>query len=855
MARSVSPLLVIVVFLLVLGSFPMIVQAPAKTWEVTTQRPDFFIGERVEAKMIVTYTAQPTFSKEVRFEWIDPIGVWVFNQTVNLTVYPDDDYAAAFSNWTANMTGTNFTVRGTHMLPTPESDETHFNVSTYDDMAVVESLSISLSRPFYENNTVARATTTLGYLGNGARLDNVSFEWRYPNSTVAFAENVTSPDGGPNGTSQVSSFWQVDFIGTDYEVQATYRGVQPLTDIAIFDVIPERVRTWKNTSISGAPTWPKSDSPFGVCANITVQPGATLTVEAGSVIRFCPDAGMTVRGTLVMDGLQNSPINLTSFSYPSTPGDWKGVTFEDESIDVNSILNHVIAEYSQKGFVFNSASPPVLNVSVANSSISGMEVHQSDVFFSGVNVTDSGQGIYATHSTLDLVDSEILRCNDGVVMEDSNGTLEGNWIHHNADRGIWLVRSNPDIRGNTISRNANKAIRVEESQDILFEYNSISWSNFTFDSFQSLGLTLRENSFSNGATAGLSFWTTDDVLVENSTVESSTLSFRIAGGSTVRTLNCTFDDTVVTVTGGSRLYVDYFLHVIVADTSGSPLEDASVTVSANDVPTVVSSTGSDGWNRWLVIRYETFFGVPGDPDRPLIRLDVDLDGYNITDSSRLLNMSASLIEVFEGQQVISPPDGDDGIDPFLLMIMAIVGGIIVAAIAFFIIILFRRRKKAEEPAEDILDIEMEDGKAYIVTQDGSGRSFERLVSELMDGSKGLCFTRTYPKNLRKQYDLGDADVIWLSRDVEKGGLMPTNLGLITNEVDKFFSANEGGRRMVLIDGLEYLIAQNGFGKVLKLLTYLKDTMGVHSGVLLIPFDMKSVEETEAAMLRADLEVV
>ena len=146
-------------------------------------------------------------------------------------------------------------------------------------------------------------------------------------------------------------------------------------------------------------------------------------------------------------------------------------------------------------------------------------------------------------------------------------------------------------------------------------------------------------------------------------------------------------------------------------------------------------------------------------------------------------------------------------------------------------------------------------KAYVVTQDGSDRSFERLVSEMMDGANGLCFTRTYPKNLRKQYDLGDANVVWLSRDVEKGGLMPTNLDLITNEVDKFLRANEGGRRIVLIDGLEYLIAQNGFGKVLKLLTHLKDTMGVHNGVMLIPFDMKSVEETEAAMLRADLEVL
>ena len=79
--------------------------------------------------------------------------------------------------------------------------------------------------------------------------------------------------------------------------------------------------------------------------------------------------------------------------------------------------------------------------------------------------------------------------------------------------------------------------------------------------------------------------------------------------------------------------------------------------------------------------------------------------------------------------------------------------------------------------------------------------------------------------------------------------------LITNEVDKFLDENKDGRRLILLDGLEYLIAQNGFGKVLKLLNHLRDMMGVSNGTLLVPFDMKSVEEKEAAMLKADLEVV
>ncbi|MCK4443118.1 MAG: DUF835 domain-containing protein, partial [Thermoplasmata archaeon] len=153
------------------------------------------------------------------------------------------------------------------------------------------------------------------------------------------------------------------------------------------------------------------------------------------------------------------------------------------------------------------------------------------------------------------------------------------------------------------------------------------------------------------------------------------------------------------------------------------------------------------------------------------------------------------------------------------------------------------------------ELEIRDGKVHIISQDGPGRSLDKFISEMQDGSKGLYFTRTYPKNLRKKHNLGDAEVVWLSRDVEKGGLMPTNLGLITNEVDKFLEANQDARRLVLLDGLAYLIAQNGFAKVLKLLNHLKDTMGVHSGAMLIPFDMNTIDEKDAAMLRGDFEVV
>jgi hypothetical protein len=144
--------------------------------------------------------------------------------------------------------------------------------------------------------------------------------------------------------------------------------------------------------------------------------------------------------------------------------------------------------------------------------------------------------------------------------------------------------------------------------------------------------------------------------------------------------------------------VNNYLHVSVRSTIGIPLEGASVTLTRDAVPGMIGYTRQDGWLKWNVVRYETFIAM--NRTFPVLSLDINLDGYNITDSPRDINMSVTHTEDFTGQQFDEPPDGNgDGIDPFLMMIIGVVGGII-AAIAILLFILARRRKKKVEKPED-----------------------------------------------------------------------------------------------------------------------------------------------------------
>ncbi|UCD92995.1 MAG: right-handed parallel beta-helix repeat-containing protein [Methanobacteriota archaeon] len=622
---------------------PMTVQAPVKagTAVISTDKTDYFIGEVVQANFSVEWTGGLPPSPTT-FEWYTPADVSIFKETLDAFSYEigNKNYLGALSNWPSNMTGTGFRVKGIHNYST-EFDEFYFNVSHYSDAVYVDNLTLTLNSNFYENGTTAKATANLTFLGNGSYLDNVSFVWNYPNGSEAFNEMKTPISVDTNGSVEVCSYWTIDFEGINFEVVASYLGVAPMSDTAYFDVIPQRVRTWKNQTVSNNEVWNLTDSPFGVCNNITIDLLDSLTIPAGSTVRFCPDTGIFVRGTLRMEGFSTSNITLTSYSYPAGRGDWKGVFFEDSGSD-GSVLNNVKVNFSQQGIMLNRASPNLANITIANSSSTGIDAFQTTIFLSGIVIIDSVQGIYSMESTLDLSDSEILRCDDGVVVDQSDGTFERSQIYAISGRGIWARSSSLTIRDSVISV-VDTGLILEGSRDFLVEGVTIDADVYALWTLSSTNLTFSQDAFSSGV---LSFTATDDTLVVNSTITSSPENFRVRGGSTVTALNCSFDDAPVVVTSGSWLFVQNFLDVHVFDTDGQPLSGASVELILDSTPILPVYTDSGGWVRWQVLLYETFTG-PGNPTYTSNQVNVTLDGYNITNNFRTLDMSISRIENFE----------------------------------------------------------------------------------------------------------------------------------------------------------------------------------------------------------------
>lgn len=155
------------------------------------------------------------------------------------------------------------------------------------------------------------------------------------------------------------------------------------------------------------------------------------------------------------------------------------------------------------------------------------------------------------------------------------------------------------------------------------------------------------------------------------------------------------------------------------------------------------------------------------------------------------------------------------------------------------------------PADE-REIVLSPGKSYLVEEEKPTLSFELL--EAIYGKK-LCISRQNPKKILENYDLEDAKLLWLTA---KGGDIPSvvpSLEHVMYEIENFISENAQDRGAVYLDGVEYLISENGFDSFIQFLRSLVDMVSSTQLVLIVSISPETIERRHLRIIEREMDEI
>jgi PKD repeat protein len=213
-----------------------------------------------------------------------------------------------------------------------------------------------------------------------------------------------------------------------------------------------------------------SDFCYCITGDSSIAQNSTLTIEAGTLIRFMGRYGLTVTGTLNAEGTETDSIRFTSGNRHPFEGDWISITFID-GLAAASIVSHVIVEYAEVGILLQY-SPLNISNSRISDNYCGIELVGAEpliehcIFTSnyeyGIQIHENSAGIirdnYFYNGDFDI---ELYQQNSPLITQNVFTQAEDRAIHciggsaefsHNlfinTPGGISMIDSNLNIHHN-----------------------------------------------------------------------------------------------------------------------------------------------------------------------------------------------------------------------------------------------------------------------------------------------------------------------------------------------------------------------------------------------------------------------
>lgn len=166
----------------------------------------------------------------------------------------------------------------------------------------------------------------------------------------------------------------------------------------------------------------------------------------------------------------------------------------------------------------------------------------------------------------------------------------------------------------------------------------------------------------------------------------------------------------------------------------------------------------------------------------------------------------------------------------------------------------KKKPKKVDVEKDTMTVEAGKGYIYIFEESTPARAFNIFKQMINRGYSGMYITREYPNKIIQKYDLRNVPYLWLTNVPEEHALRPTDTEKLRFAFRKHLKEN-GVKKIILLDGVEYLITHNTFSSILKLLQASGDMVSMAKGTLLIPLSPATFQEQELKLLEREADKV
>src|SRR6266704_1434561 len=134
--------------------------------------------------------------------------------------------------------------------------------------------------------------------------------------------------------------------------------------------------------------------------------------------------------------------------------------------------------------------------------------------------------------------------------------------------------------------------------------------------------------------------------------------------------------------------------------------------------------------------------------------------------------------------------------------------------------------KEDELLKDLLfgkKKDLEEGRAYLVKEKKPERALAAFQRAVDAGWRPIYITRQHPNHIA-----------------------PHNLNSLSNLIANF--VNDGPRAVILLDGIEYLMINNDFPRILHFLEYVNEQIALHRAALILSVDERAFDAKELAYI-------